>query len=73
MMEIIYQQKKNMATYTISFSTNYYYYYLPEAKAPIDNIGIDIPPPIEAEEDPVPPGCNVNFIKPVEACPFLFP
>ena len=63
-----------MATYAITTSTSYYY-YLPEAKAPIDNIGIDIPPPIEPEDVVVVavlPGCKVNCINPEDACPFLF-
>ena len=63
MMKIT-QQKKKSPIYAISISTNYYY-YLP------DDIDIDIAP-IEPEDivaPPVLPGCKVNFINPVDACP----
>jgi hypothetical protein len=68
MMLKITLKKKKMAVYSISLSTSYHY-YLP------DNVDIGIPP-IEAEDivaaSPTLPGCKVNFINPVDACPFLF-
>jgi len=62
MMLKITQKKKKMAVYSISLSTSYHY-YLP------DNIDIGIPP---IPTSPTLPGCKVNFINPVDACPFLF-